>query len=76
MTTSSDVRRVIARRTGEQDFPWNSPLAALGIDSLLLLRIIADLVSDPDVTIDPATLVDVVTIGDLREFLADLTAQD
>jgi acyl carrier protein len=44
-------------------------LTALGVDSLLLLRIIADLADDPTQEIDPHSLAEMITVGDLVSFV-------
>ncbi|MER7415731.1 acyl carrier protein [Micromonospora peucetia] len=71
------LRVAIGRRTGE--FPegagGDTELTALGVDSLLLLRIIADLVADPGLEIDVVELGDLVTVADLERFLVALTSR-
>jgi acyl carrier protein len=68
------VRAVISNRMGgSDDYAVDTELTALGIDSLMLLRIIADLAVDPRLEIDPVRLADVATVADLRDFLAALT---
>lgn len=64
------VHDAIARRLGEQPLTPDTELAALGIDSLLLLRILGDLAVDPTQEIDPYQLADVVTVADLVAFVA------
>lgn len=75
-TLAGNVRAAIARRTGElpQNTGGETELTALGVDSLLLLRIIADVVVDPSLEIDVVELGDLVTVADLERFLADLTS--
>jgi len=66
------VRLVIGKRTGESVYSSSTELTALGVDSLLLLRIIADLVADLSFEIDPVRLADVMTVADLHKFLGNL----
>ncbi|MER6441327.1 acyl carrier protein [Streptomyces sp. NPDC001185] len=69
MTTTKDVLASITRRVGGQPMSETSELTALGIDSLLLLRIITDLAADEDQEIEPHDLARLVTVGDLTEFV-------
>ncbi len=64
------VHRALRRRLGDQEFTDRTELVALGVDSLLLLRVIADLAVDPTQEIDPQGLADVITVSDLRDFVA------
>ncbi|NXY94236.1 hypothetical protein HYE82_07515 [Streptomyces sp. BR123] len=64
------VHDAITRRLGQQPLTPDTELAALGIDSLLLLRILGDLAVDPTQEIDPYRLADVVTVADLVAFVA------
>ncbi|MGW2640667.1 acyl carrier protein [Streptomyces sp. NPDC001348] len=69
MTTTTDVLASITRRVGNQPMSETSELTALGVDSLLLLRIIADLAADETQEIEPHDLARLVTVGDLTEFV-------
>ncbi|MFH8803893.1 acyl carrier protein [Streptomyces sp. NPDC017936] len=69
MTTTEDVQACIARRVGDQPMNETSELTDLGVDSLLLLRIIADLAADETQEIEPHDLARLVTVGDLAEFV-------
>ncbi|MFJ9107927.1 phosphopantetheine-binding protein [Streptomyces sp. NPDC102283] len=66
------VTAAIARRvkTGRPITP-TTELAALGIDSLLLLRILGDLAVDPAQEIDPYRLADVRDVAGLADFVED-----
>lgn len=64
------VHRALRGRLGELEFTERTELFVLGVDSLLLLRILADLALDPTQEIDPQGLADVITVGDLRDFVA------
>ncbi|MGI5403451.1 phosphopantetheine-binding protein [Streptomyces sp. CA-135486] len=65
------VHAAITKRVGEQSLTPQTELAALGIDSLLLLRILGDLAIDPAQEIDPYQLADVITVADLAAFVED-----
>ncbi|MFJ4962279.1 Phosphopantetheine attachment site [Streptomyces sp. ADI96-02] len=66
------VTAAIARRVGTgHPLTPTTELAALGIDSLLLLRILGDLAVDPSQEIDPYRLADVRTVADLADFVGD-----
>ncbi|MER5720026.1 phosphopantetheine-binding protein [Streptomyces sp. 11x1] len=67
---SERVHAAIARRLGDEQLTPDTELTALGIDSLLLLRILGDLAVDPSQEIDPYALADVVTVADLVAFVA------
>ncbi|MEU6556703.1 acyl carrier protein [Streptomyces sp. NPDC046915] len=69
MTTTTDVLASITRRVGDQPMSETSELTALGVDSLLLLRIITDLAADENQEIEPHDLAGLVTVGDLTEFV-------
>lgn len=49
-----------------------TPLLEAGIDSLAVLRLAVEVVSDEDAEIDLTSLVDVRTIGDLKVWLTRL----
>jgi acyl carrier protein len=70
MTTTESVVACIARRVGDRPIDESSELAALGVDSLLLLRVIADLAVDETQEIDPHALAEIVTVGDLVHFVS------
>ncbi|MGW7545590.1 phosphopantetheine-binding protein [Streptomyces sp. NPDC054770] len=70
MTTRESVLAGIARRVGDQPMTETSELVALGVDSLLLLRLIADFATDETQEIDPHALAEIVTVGDLADFLS------
>jgi len=75
-TLAVSLRSAIARRTGQEpeNADADTELTALGVDSLLLLRIIADLAVDPGLEIDVVELGDLVTVADLERFLVALTS--
>ncbi|MER7839420.1 acyl carrier protein [Streptomyces sp. NPDC096040] len=70
MTATESVVACIARRVGDQPMDETSELVALGVDSLLLLRVIADLAADETQEIDPHALAEIVTVGDLADFIS------
>lgn len=67
---TDQVHAAITRRLGEQQLTATTELTALGVDSLLLLRILGDLAVDPTQEIDPYQLADIVTVADLAAFVA------
>jgi acyl carrier protein len=71
-----ELRQVIGKRIGADGFALEVELTALGIDSLMLLRIIADLAPDPSLEINLEQLADVVTVNDLRFFLVTVNRRD
>jgi hypothetical protein len=63
---------VIARyAVGE--FDDTTPLRAVGLESLSVLRIVADLLTDPEAQVWPERLATVWTVGDLKAWLGELT---
>ncbi|MFD9891039.1 acyl carrier protein [Amycolatopsis sp. NPDC059027] len=73
MPVTSDLDRTIEKyATGR--FTDATPLLEAGIESLALLRLAVEVVSDEDAEIDLADLVDVRTIGDLKAWLTRLAA--
>ncbi|ALV31130.1 acyl carrier protein [Streptomyces sp. CdTB01] len=69
MTTIEDVLACITRRVGDQPMSETSELTDLGVDSLVLLRIITDLAASETQEIEPHDLARLVTVGDLTEFV-------
>ncbi|MFF5261700.1 acyl carrier protein [Actinomadura viridis] len=75
MSGTSDIEEVIARHAvGELDD--DTPLAAAGIESLALLRIVVEAAPDTDMEIDTARLIDVHTVGELRNWLLEMIEQN
>ncbi|WP_016908608.1 acyl carrier protein [Streptomyces xiaopingdaonensis] len=70
MTATESVIACLARRVGDQPMDETSELAALGVDSLLLLRVITDLAVDETQEIDPQALAGIATVGDLADFVS------
>ena len=71
------IQRIIGKRTGsvpDLEGAGDTALTALGIDSLTLLRIVADVIVDPDSEIDPVELGAVETVADLHGFLNALVS--
>ncbi|MFB7026747.1 MULTISPECIES: acyl carrier protein [unclassified Streptomyces] len=68
-STTDRVHAAVTRRLGEQPLTPDTELTALGVDSLMLLRILGDLAADPTQEIDPYLLADVVTVADLVAFV-------
>ena len=68
-SAAEQVRKRLVARVGDQPMSDDTVLTALGVDSLLLLRVMADLVSDPTQEIDPGALADLVTVGDLTRYV-------
>ncbi|MFE7131729.1 phosphopantetheine-binding protein [Streptomyces sp. NPDC057638] len=68
-TVTARVHAALTRRLGEPPITERTELAALGVDSLLLLRILADLAADPTQEVDPQRLADVITVADLVAFV-------
>jgi hypothetical protein len=71
MTEPLDLDLVIARYT-TASFDDETPLQKAGIESLSLLRLAADVATDEDAEIDATRLVDLRTVGDLKEWLLAL----
>ncbi|MFE7778872.1 phosphopantetheine-binding protein [Streptomyces sp. NPDC057445] len=68
-SVTARVHAAITQRLGEQRLTPSTELAAIGVDSLLLLRILGDLAVDPTQEIDPYQLADVITVADLAAFV-------
>jgi acyl carrier protein len=68
-SATTRVHAALVRRLGEVPLTPEAELAALGVDSLLMLRILGDLALDPALEIDPYRLADVVTVADLVAFV-------
>jgi acyl carrier protein len=49
-----------------------SSLAQAGLDSLAVLRIVVESVTDPEIEIAPSRLADVLTVADLKRWLGEL----
>ncbi|HEX8280333.1 MAG TPA: phosphopantetheine-binding protein [Chthoniobacterales bacterium] len=64
-----ETRAVLDRATPE------TPLASLGLDSLMMLEVVLDVQDALDVTIDDSDLRRMQTIGDVIEFLTQSYAQ-
>jgi hypothetical protein len=71
MTEPLDLDLVIARYT-TASFDDLTPLQQAGIESLSLLRLAADVATDEDAEIDATQLVDLRTVGDLKQWLLAL----
>ncbi|NBE50738.1 phosphopantetheine-binding protein [Streptomyces boluensis] len=69
--TGSDIDSVITRHV-RVPFVDTSPLAEVGLDSLSVLRIAGELITDPEQEIDPTGLAAVRTVADLRQWLHGL----
>jgi acyl carrier protein len=61
-----------ARRPFSPTDSFEVELAGLGLDSLTVLRIIAELTADPTLELDPIRLADVFTVAELYEYLVDI----
>jgi acyl carrier protein len=55
-------------------FDNSTPLLDAGLESLALLRLAVEVAADDDAEIDATRLVDLHTVGDLKEWLSDLTS--
>jgi acyl carrier protein len=64
------LRAALGKRLRNRQYDAATSLVQLGIDSLTLLRIIADVATDPDQEIDPADLAELSNVRDLYELLA------
>ncbi len=64
-----EARAVLDNATPE------TPLASLGLDSLMMLEVVLDVQDALDVTIDDSDLRQMRTIGDVIEFLTESYAQ-
>lgn len=62
-------------RISDTDFPDNSLLSDIGIDSLARLQITVKLASDHNYDVDTVELAELRTVGDLRSWLHTLEAQ-
>ncbi|MFC6093982.1 phosphopantetheine-binding protein [Saccharothrix lopnurensis] len=63
------------RRFVRVPFTDASTLAEIGLDSLTTLRVVAELVPDPDREIDLAELADLKTLGRFRAWVAGQVAR-
>jgi acyl carrier protein len=57
-------------------FDDSTPLLDAGLESLSLLRLAVDVASDDDAEIDATRLVDLRTVGDLKQWLSHLIPAD
>jgi acyl carrier protein len=73
MTTSSPDLDAVIGRYALWTFTDETSLVQAGVDSLSVLRMVAELATSPDREIGAERLVAVTTIGELKDFLADLT---
>ena len=71
---TDDLDTVIDRYAAEA-FDDETSLIEAGLVSLSIFRIITDVVIDDDVEIDASRLADVRTIGDLKNWLRELTGE-
>ena len=73
MPVASDLDATIATYATD-GFTDATPLLEAGIDSLSLIRLAVEVVTDGDAEIDATRLVNLRTIGDLKAWLMDLAA--
>ncbi len=73
MSAHTDLDAVIARHatTGFDD---STLLLDAGLESLSLLRLAAEVAVDDDAEIDASRLVDLRTVGDLKQWLGEVAA--
>jgi acyl carrier protein len=69
--TPDDLDTVIARYAVGRVTDASS-LAQVGLDSLAVLRIVVESVTDPEIEIAPSRLADVLTVADLKRWLGEL----
>ena len=69
--SSEDLDTVIARYAVGRVTDASS-LAQAGLDSLAVLRIVVESVTDPEIEIAPSRLADVLTVADLKRWLGEL----
>jgi aryl carrier-like protein len=70
-----DFDEVIARYA-MWSFDDDTPLVQAGLDSLSMLRMVADLETDPDREIGAERLVAIDTVGELKTWLTSLYGPD
>jgi hypothetical protein len=75
MSSRMSAEKAIARHA-VGGFNDSTPLCQAGIESLAILRIVAEAAVDTDLEIDPARLVNLHTIGDLKVWLDELASGD
>lgn len=73
MTVPFDLDPIIARHASV-GFDDSTPLLEAGLESLSLLRLAVDVATDDDAEIDATRLVELRTVGDLKEWLGTLVA--
>ncbi|MDT0528307.1 phosphopantetheine-binding protein [Micromonospora sp. DSM 115977] len=73
MTTPADLDTTIAKYASVA-FDDSTPLLEAGLESLSLLRLAVELADDDDAEIDATRLVDLRTVGDLKQWLRELSA--
>jgi hypothetical protein len=70
MSVATDIDRAIAQYVvGRCDDA--TPLAEAGLESLSVLRIIAEVIHDPEAELDAERLVELRTIADLKAWLRE-----
>ncbi|MEW2376544.1 phosphopantetheine-binding protein [Micromonospora sp. NPDC047812] len=72
MTTPADLDTTIAKYASVA-FDDSTPLLEAGLESLSLLRLAVELADDDDAEIDATRLVDLRTVGDLKQWLRELS---
>ncbi|PZG02536.1 phosphopantetheine-binding protein [Micromonospora deserti] len=73
MKTAADLDEMIAKYASV-GFTDATPLLEAGLESLSLLRLAVETAADDDAEIDATRLVDLRTVGDLKQWLSELAA--
>lgn len=71
MTAQLDLDTAIAKYA-TASFDDSAVLLDVGLESLSLLRLAVEVATDDDVEIDATRLVDLRTVGELKQWLAEL----
>lgn len=71
MTAQLDLDAAIAKYA-TASFDDSAALLDVGLESLSLLRLAVEVATDDDVEIDATRLVDLRTVGELKQWLAEL----
>lgn len=74
MNTPINLDEVIAQYA-TTSFDDSTSLLSAGLDSLSLLRLAASVVTDEDAEIDASRLVELRTIGDLKDWVAEIAGR-
>jgi acyl carrier protein len=74
MTDAEDIDTIISRYA-MWSYQDDTTLVQAGVDSLSVLRMVSDLMPDPEREIGAERLVAIETVGELKAWLADLTAR-